>query len=125
LGVNGMADLLVRIETLDEWREWVIQALKAAQEGSLHPSYSIGFPTYAAMQDTLSPSRLEIVNALVGRGSLAVHEVARLVGRDVEAVRLDVSRLINSGVIERTADGVRFDYDGLRLPLPSDGGRHS
>jgi len=114
-----MTDLLVRIETRNEWCERALQAMRAAREGRLRPTqHSISFLTYADMHDTLSPSRLEIIKALTGQGPLAVHEVARLVGRDVEAVRSDVTRLINSGVIDRDGEGVRFDYDGLSLLEP-------
>lgn len=117
LGLTGMAELQVKIGTLHDFKRRTVAALKAAQEGRLRPTpHSISFPTYEAMRETLAPPRLEIVNALVGQGPLTIQEVARLVGRDIEAVRHDVTRLINSGVIERDADGVRFDYDGLRWP---------
>lgn len=111
-----MKNLTVKIETLNDFGARVVGAMKAAQAGSLRPTpHSISFPSYAAMHETLAPSRLEIIKALAGQGPLAIREVARRVKRDVQAVHRDVTRLINAGVIERDERGVRFDYDGLRF----------
>lgn len=49
------------------------------------------------MRDTLAPNRMEIINALAGQGPLAISEVARRVGRDVQAVHRDVTRLTIGG----------------------------
>jgi len=77
--------------------------------------HSISFATYDRMQEVLSPARLEIIKSLVGKGALAIHEVAQRAGREVEAVRDDITRLVNAGIIERDAECVRFDYDGIEL----------
>ena len=46
--MNGMTDLLVRIETRNEWCERALQAMRAAREGRLRPTqHSISFLTYA------------------------------------------------------------------------------
>jgi len=111
-----MTSLHIRIESLNDFGARVAGAMKAAQAGRLRAKpHSISFPTYAAMHETLAPSRLEIIKALAGQGPLAIREVARRVGRDVQAVHRDVTRLINAGVIERDEAGVRFDYDGLQF----------
>lgn len=111
-----MTNLVVKIQTMDEWSAGVASAMKAAQAGRLRAKpHSVSFPTYADMHETLAPSRLEIIKVLAGQGSLAIREVARRVGRDVQAVHRDVTRLINAGIIERDEKGVRFDYDGLKF----------
>lgn len=46
---------------------------------------------------------------------MSIREVARRVGRDVQAVHRDVMRLINAGVVDRTDKGVEFPYDRIRF----------
>ncbi|MDE3799569.1 hypothetical protein I7G59_19895 [Sinorhizobium meliloti] len=46
---------------------------------------------------------------------LSIHEVARQVSRDVHAVNRDVATLLNSGVIDRTPEGVEFPYDRIHF----------
>lgn len=83
--------------------------------GTTKPINSITFPSYEDMHAVLAPARVEIIMALAGQGPLAIREVARRVGRDVQAVHRDVTRLINAGVIDRDEDGVRFEYDALQF----------
>jgi predicted transcriptional regulator len=53
----------------------------------------------------VNPKRLAILRALTGAGALSLREVARRVGRDVEAVHGDVHALLDAGLIDRTDDG--------------------
>lgn len=73
------------------------------------------FASYDDMHRVLAPSRLAIVKAMAGQGPLAIREVARRVGRDVQAVHRDVTTLADAGVIDRSADGVAFPYDRIRF----------
>lgn len=111
-----MSTLLVRIETLDGVMARTRTALARAEAGrpvDAQPSYS--FPSYDAMYRVLAPSRMAIVTTLAGQGPLSIREVARRVGRDVKAVHTDVTALIKAGVIDRTAKGVEFPYDGMEF----------
>lgn len=76
---------------------------------------TLSFPDYEQMHDILAPARLAIVKALAGQGALSIREVARRVGRDVQAVHRDVTRLINAGVIDRTDKGVEFPYERIHF----------
>ena len=42
---------------------------------------------------------------MTGAGALTIREVARRVGRDVEAVHGDVHALLDAGLVDRTDDG--------------------
>ena len=101
----------ISVSTLDE----VMARVKGAFEGIPQGNH-ISFPTYAAMYETLSPKRHEIVLALTGAGPLAIREIARRVGRDVKGVHTDVTRLVKSGVINRTEAGkIEFPYDAIHV----------
>ncbi|MGE8943313.1 hypothetical protein ACO2I3_15495 [Leptospira interrogans] len=109
--------LHIKIQSLDEFKRGALAAMKDAEAGRLRPvPHSFSFQTYETMHETLTPPRVAIIMTLAATsGPLAIREVARRVGRDVQAVHRDVTRLINAGVIERDDEGVRFDYDGLKF----------
>lgn len=74
-----------------------------------------GFPSYDRVYQVLSPKRLELVQAMAGRGPLSIREVAALVGRDVKGVHTDVTKLVNAGILDKTPDGVAFPYEAIQF----------
>lgn len=109
-----MTALQIVIQTEAEAAATVIAAMQAAEAGQeAAPTDVVSFASYDDMHATLSPARLLIVKTMAGQGALSIREVARRVGRDVQAVHRDITRLINAGIIKRTGEGVRFDYDGI------------
>ncbi|WP_127075987.1 helix-turn-helix domain-containing protein [Rhodomicrobium lacus] len=117
-----MKTLHIRIESLADFGKAFAGALDAVKAGERRevPYEAVSFASYDDMHTVLAPSRIAIVKALAGQGPLAIREVARRVGRDVQAVHRDITRLINAGVIERTSDGVCFNYDKLAFAYDVD-----
>jgi len=111
-----MTTLIVRLGTLDDANDRLIEAARKAEAGELvEAEHSVNFASYDSMHKVLAPPRLDIVKALAGQGALSIREVARRVGRDVQAVHRDVTTLINAGVIDRTAEGIEFPYDRIHF----------
>ncbi|MGV3490367.1 MAG: transcriptional regulator [Devosia sp.] len=109
-----MSTLHVGLGTMEDMRVGLLAAVAAAEAGQpVEPRFSLNFASYDDMYRVLAPSRLAIVKVLAGQGPLAIREVARRVGRDVQAVHRDVTTLINSGVIDRDENGVSFPYDEI------------
>jgi predicted transcriptional regulator len=53
---------------------------------------------------------------MTGQGAMTIREAARRVNRDVKAVHGDVQTLLNSGILDRTADGrIVFPYDAVHV----------
>jgi predicted transcriptional regulator len=52
---------------------------------------------------------------MTGQGEMSVRAVARQVGRDVKAVKIDLVTLLDAGLVERSADGVVFAYDAVHV----------
>ena len=101
----------ISVSSLDEVMARLSGAFRGIPQGN-----HISFPTYAAMYETLSPKRHEIVKTLTGAGPLAIREIARRVGRDVKGVHTDVARLVKSGIINRTEAGkIEFPYDAIHV----------
>ncbi len=112
-----MTTLTIRIGSLDDLATRFADLDRMVKEGRDIPEAvpSLNFPDYDQMHHVLAPARLAIVKALSGQGPLSIREVARRVGRDVQAVHRDVTRLINAGVIDRTEKGIEFPYDRIHF----------
>lgn len=111
-----MRTLQVHLATLADVRREMAEAARRAERGeTVKAAPSLNFQSYDEMHRVLAPPRLTIVKALAGQGSLSIREVARRVGRDVQAVHRDVTTLLNAGVIERTERGVEFPYDRIHF----------
>jgi len=63
----------------------------------------------------LSAKRWAILKSMTGAGRLALREIARRVERDVKAVHADVHALLKAGLIQRSAEGFLFPYDGVHV----------
>lgn len=111
-----MNTLTVRLSTVADTRTRFSEAAKLAlADRAVAATPTLNFISYDDMHRVLAPSRLAIVKVLAGQGALSIREVARRVGRDVQAVHRDVTTLANAGVIDRTDKGVEFPYDGIHF----------
>jgi predicted transcriptional regulator len=110
-----MESSLLGLLGIEAWRALYRRAHLAEAGKSIEAEHSINFASYDSMHKVLAPSRLAIVRAVAGQGALSIREVARRVGRDVQAVHRDITTLINAGVIDRTADGVEFPYEKIHF----------
>jgi predicted transcriptional regulator len=111
-----MRTLAIRLSSIADAKSRFVNAGQKALEGVVVPATpSVNFLSYDDMHRVLAPSRLAIVKAMAGQGPLAIREVARRVGRDVQAVHKDVTTLVNAGVLDRTETGVEFPYDQLHF----------
>lgn len=63
------------------------------------------FPSIGALARTLTPSRWAVISAMTDAGVISLHEIARRVEADINAVRNDLAALSAAGVIDRTEDG--------------------
>ena len=111
-----MSALTIRIGQATGARKRFVGAGKRAQAGEMvEPVPSINFASYEQLHKVLAPLRLTILKALAGEGALSIRDVARRVGRDVQAVHRDVTSLIEAGVVDRTEAGIIFPYHRLHF----------
>ena len=111
-----MNTLTVRLSTMVDTKARFLAAANLALAGrGVEAVPTLNFASYDDMHRVLAPSRLAIVKALAGQGALSIREVARRVGRDVQAVHRDVTTLANAGVIDRTEKGVEFPYGNIHF----------
>ena len=76
----------------------------------------ISFETLALLWKVLTVKRWQLIEALTGAGPVTIREAARRVQRDVKAVHSDVHALLNTGLLDKTADGkIVFPYDAIHV----------
>ena len=78
-------------------------------------SARISFASPELLWQVLTAKRWELLKVLCGAGPMSIREAARRVDRDVKAVHSDITALLNAGVLERTAEGVEFPYDAVKV----------
>jgi predicted transcriptional regulator len=80
----------------------------------------INFASVDLLWRIITPKRLEILRTLAGEEALSIREVARRVGQDVKAVHRDVRGLVDAGLVDETAAGVRFGYRAVHVDFTLD-----
>lgn len=111
-----MRTLMVRIGGMADAKARFVKAGADAVNGD--PSAAtptLNFASYEDMHRALAPARLAIVRAFAGQEPMAIREVARRIGRDIQAVHRDVTTLLNAGVIDRSDDGIAVPYDRIHF----------
>ncbi|MBW9077999.1 transcriptional regulator [Agrobacterium pusense] len=111
-----MTVLTVRLSTIKDIRTRFVAAGTLAMTGKpVEAKPSVEFSSYEDLHRVLAPLRLAVIKALAGQGPLSIREVARRVGRDVQAVHRDVTSLLHAGVIDRNETGIEFPYDSIHF----------
>ena len=106
---NSSTILTTGLSSLDELKARFSAAFHAESQGCRY-----SFQSTESMWKSLAPNRMKI--ALTGAGSLAIREIARRVGRHVKGVHTDLTRLVKSGIINRTKAGkIEFPYDAIHV----------
>jgi predicted transcriptional regulator len=90
--------------------------VNAWKTGKAQRTARISFATPELLWKVLTAKRWEILKAMCGAGPLTVREIARRVDRDVKSVHLDLTALLNAGVLDRAETGqVVFPYDSVKV----------
>lgn len=99
------------VSSLEDAKRRVAAAFRGEHQGSY-----INFASVELLWKVLTPKRWELLQAMVGQGSMTIREAARRVGRDVKAVHGDVHALLAAGVLDRSEDGgIIFPYDAVHV----------
>ncbi|MGE4339215.1 MAG: DNA-binding protein [Pigmentiphaga sp.] len=98
----------INVATLDD-----IRADLAAGRYEGQAVYS--FPTLKLLRATLTPTRIALLSALAGQGTVTMRQAAQLAGRDYRSVHADITALLGVGVLDRRSRGIVFPYDGFEI----------
>lgn len=96
--------------------ETLADAAHSMNTGRAEDAAHIGFATPELLWQVLTAKRWQLLKAMCGAGPMSIREAARRVGRDVKAVHGDITALLNSGLLDRTADGrVEFPFEAVKV----------
>ena len=107
-----MKTVVLDVRSLSETLSDVSRAMKT---GRADRDARISFATPELLWQVLTAKRWELLKSLCGAGPVSIREAARRVGRDVKAVHGDVTALLKAGVLDRTAAGIVFPYEAVKV----------
>lgn len=129
-----MTTLHITVGDREQLREDALQFVENAEadEPDTQDRVTLQFGTYDDLIDSLTPLRLELLQAIAEHAPGSMRATARLVDRDVSDVHSDLKHLAVLGIIELEAGGaggamrpvVPFDRIEMHIdyPLVEEGG---
>jgi predicted transcriptional regulator len=104
--------------SLDEMRAHSIARGRDVDAGLERSEAIVGFASQELLWKALTPKRFEILDAMVGKGPMAIRELARRLDRDVKAVHADVHVLLERKIVGKTDGGqIELPFDEVRLEV--------
>ncbi|WP_340100922.1 transcriptional regulator [Salinibaculum salinum] len=124
-----MTTLHITVGDREQLREDALQFVQAAETDTLDDqdgTATLQFGTYDDLVDSLTPLRLELIQAIAEHAPKSMREAARLVDRDVSDVHSDLKHLETLGVLELKEGGpggamqpiVPFDRIEMHIDYP-------
>jgi predicted transcriptional regulator len=124
-----MTTLHITVGGREQLREDALQFVQAAETDTLDEQdgkATLQFGTYDDLVDSLTPLRLELIQAIAEHAPESMREAARLVDRDVSDVHSDLKQLETLGILELKEGGpggamqpvVPFDRIEMHIDYP-------
>ena len=124
-----MPTLHITVGDREQLREDALQFVQAAEAENLDDPDGkavLQFGSYGDLVDSLTPLRLELIQAIADHDPQSMREAARLVDRDVSDVHSDLKQLEVLGVLELEEGGpggamqpvVPFDRIEMHIDYP-------
>lgn len=124
---RAQSTLVVTVKSGEEFHDDVhdaIESLEAGEAADATPTLS--FASYEDLMGTLTPSVLELIEAIRREAPGSINEAARVVERDVKNVHEELTRLDRVGIVYFEEEGRRkrpvvwFDELVIDLPFESE-----
>ncbi len=94
-----------------------IGAWKRAERGEQFNERQIAFESWGTLTRVLTGKRFELLRHLRRHPEPSVLALAKSLGRDYRRVHEDVEVLAGAGLLDKTTEGLRADYDGLETHI--------
>ena len=109
------------ITTNADWKSALRVAGKRAAIGLESGEYqgeTLNFETPGTFFSRLTERRWELLNVLLGSGTVGVRELARRLNRDVKRVHEDAAALVELGLIEKDERGaLSCPFDNIHVDM--------
>jgi predicted transcriptional regulator len=116
---NKDRELQVHVgDTLDDMGRRFVDAWHRAERGELaqeNAERHVGFETFETFSRIMTPRRLELLRHVHRHPARSIRALAMALGRDYRRVHEDVEALVQAGLLDRDEQGLRADYETLRM----------
>jgi predicted transcriptional regulator len=105
-------------DSLEDAGRRFVDAWHRAERGELTEANAerhVTLVDLATFARVLSPKRVELLRHVHRAPARSVRALASALGRDYRRVHEDVEALVGSGLLERSAEGLRAGYDRARI----------
>jgi predicted transcriptional regulator len=103
--------------TLEDMKRRVVDAVKRAKRGQAVREEHVNFESWEALASVMTTKRFEMLRHLHRQPEASIASLARSLKRDYKRVHEDVEALSEAGLIERSDDGLRAEYDEIRTQI--------
>lgn len=112
-------DLQVHVgDTLADTGARFVDAWHRAGRGELtaaNAEHHLSFESFATFARLMTPKRLALLREVHRQPARSVRALAQALGRDYRRVHADVEALVGAGLLERGPEGLRADYEAVRV----------
>ena len=110
--------LRICVMSLEEMKAYSRDYARDIANGVRRDVITRGYISQELLWKKLTPKRLEMINAMVGAGSMSIRGLARRMGRDVKAVHGDVQALLEDNFLVKTERGeIELPFAEVRLEV--------
>jgi predicted transcriptional regulator len=100
--------------TLEDMKRRVVGAVERAKRGESGGEEHASFESWEAIASVMTTKRFALLRHLHRTPEASIASLARSLRRDYMRVHEDVEVLCQAGLIDRSSDGLRAEYDEIR-----------
>ncbi len=95
----------------------ILAAVERAQAGEAAGEEHVTFASWEALAAVMTTKRFALLRHLHRQPERSIAALARALGRDYKRVHEDVEVLVDAGLVDRDATGLRAGYDEIRTSI--------
>ena len=103
--------------TFADTEQRVLDAVARHERGEDVAETHLTFENWQTFARVMTANRLELLRHVHRAPPRSVLALARALGRDYKRVHEDVEALVAAGLLDRHANGLRADYDAIRIAM--------
>jgi predicted transcriptional regulator len=107
----------LHVGSIEDMGRRFINAWHRVEQGTQLDERHITFLSLETLVSTLSPKRLALLRHVRQHPTENIASLAKNLGRDYKRVHEDVAALVQAGLLERDAQGIRAPYDSLHTEV--------
>lgn len=104
--------------TLKESAARILENVARHERGESVDEKHLTFQNWQALFNVLTPKRYELLQHIHRHPEPSVRALSRALDRDFKRVYEDVKALVEAGLLEHDAEGLRAEYEAIETAIP-------